>query len=225
MQINDKVAFFDFCETIVDFQTADAYVDFVRENHGTKRMRLLENIQRLLIKTYAIRIIQKIFRKSSVNKQIKAYQLKGLREVDLNMWANDYYQQRIRPHFIPVIIEKLKYLQSRGYKVGVVSGGYGIYLKYFASEFHLDFVLSSDLDFVNGICTGRWRGDDCLNQNKLAYIDRFFNGEVPYSIAFSDSQTDVPLLSFSSEGVVVSRNKHQSWIDKYNYKEIIWIKN
>ena len=32
-----KIALFDFCETIANFQTADAFVDFVRFNENKKK--------------------------------------------------------------------------------------------------------------------------------------------------------------------------------------------
>ena len=35
--MKNKVAFFDFCDTLVDFQTGDAFIDFIRENTKKKK--------------------------------------------------------------------------------------------------------------------------------------------------------------------------------------------
>ena len=40
MLYREKVAFFDFCETLVDFQTADAFCDYVRER--TKKTKMFK---------------------------------------------------------------------------------------------------------------------------------------------------------------------------------------
>lgn len=222
----NKVAFFDFCETIADFQTADAYVKFVRERYGNARMRRIEDFQRYLRKTKLIRILQRFWGKEgNVNKRLTAYQLKGFSEKKLDFYAHEYYEQIIKPHFIKDIIEILINLKKQGYKVGVVSGGYGLYLRYFVEDFKLDFLLSSNIAFKNGICTGGWDGPDCLNENKVIYLKQMFPLPPSESIAFSDSQTDVPLLKYARQGVVVSRNRHQNWIDNYNFKEIIWTEN
>ena len=50
---NDKWSLFDFCETLVTFQTADAYVHYIRRKTGNRRMILLDGLHRLL-KTFRV---------------------------------------------------------------------------------------------------------------------------------------------------------------------------
>jgi len=223
---NDKVAFFDFCETLTDFQTADAYVRFVREKYGNDRMRRIEAFQLILKRSKILGILQRLYgKKGNVNKLITAFQLRGRKENELKRYAHEYYEELIKPHFIKDVLNILIEKKKQGYKVGLVSGGYGIYLEYFATEYNLDFVLSSNIEFRNGICTGKLLGPDCLNDNKLLYLKRLFIDPPLDSVAFSDSQSDIPLLQYASKGVVISRNKHQDWVDNYNFREIIWIEN
>ena len=146
---NGKVAFFDFCETLADFQTADAYVKFVREKHGNARMRRIEAFQHFLKRSKLLKVIQRVYgRKGNVNKLLTVYQLKGRKEGELILYAREYYDEVIKPHFITDVISILIGKKGEGYKVGLVSGGYGIYLAFFAEEFHLDFVLSSNIQFL-----------------------------------------------------------------------------
>ena len=142
----------------------------------------------------------------------------------LENYAKHYYIERIKPHFIKPVNEKLRSLQKDGYKVGLVSGGYGIYLRYFVEEFNLDFCISSNVEICNGSCTGRLDGLDCLNQNKICLLEKYFPSAPIESIAFSDSRSDLPLLLWVKRGVVISRDKHQNWIDNYKLEEIIWKK-
>ena len=220
----NKVALFDFCETLTDFQTADAFVDFVRQQSGSKRMQRMESLQEVLIKTKVIRVLSVLFPGRSINKRIKLFQLKGFTKEQLENYAKHYYIERIKPHFIKPVNEKLRSLQKDGYKVGLVSGGYGIYLRYFVEEFNLDFCISSNVEICNGSCTGRLDGLDCLNQNKICLLEKYFPSAPIESIAFSDSRSDLPLLLWVKRGVVISRDKHQNWIDNYKLEEIIWKK-
>ena len=41
------------------------------------------------------------------------------------------------------------------------------------------------------------------------------------SIAYSDSISDLPLLQWADEGVVVSRHKSQAWAKTYGFTEIV----
>lgn len=222
LESKEKVALFDFCETIADFQTADAFVDFVREKMNKRRMHQLEAVQKCLRKLQVIRIAERLYAGHSINKRIKLYQLKGLAISDLDYHAKEYYEQRIKPHFIKPMIKKLEELKKEGYSVGLVSGGYSIYLRYFVEDYNLSFCIASEIEIENGVCTGKLKGQDCLNMNKIERLNSFFRKRPLETIAFSDSQSDTPLLQWASEGVVISRNKHQEWINKYNFKEIIW---
>ena len=55
-----KIAIFDFCETLVDFQTADAFVDYVREHTDELSVRRKEKINLILRKYKVTRIAEKI---------------------------------------------------------------------------------------------------------------------------------------------------------------------
>ena len=39
--------------------------------------------------------------------------------------------------------------------------------------------------------------------------------------SYSDSISDIPILNIAQNAYVVSQ-KHQSWVNNYNYKEILW---
>lgn len=220
----NKVALFDFCETIANFQTADAYVDFVREKLNDSRMCRLERLQNKLRKYKIIQLLDKITRyKHSINKRVKLWQLKGHNIVELQDLAREYYKERIRPNFIPEIIDKLNEFKRSGYNIFLVSGGYDIYLQYFAEEYALSGVISTRIGFNDGLCTGEIDGIDCLGNDKIKLLDQYFGLKPNYSIAFSDSISDLPFLKWADEGFVVSRQEHQAWSTNNNIKEIIWI--
>ena len=219
----NKIALFDFCETIANFQTADAYVDFVRERLNDSRMCRLEKAQCFLRTIKVIQIIEKLTKYSfSINKRIKLWQLRGLNLSELQALAKDYYQERIKPNFIPEMIEKLLKLKAQGYSIFLVSGGYDIYLHYFAEENDLSGVISTKIGFKGDVCTGKFNGIDCLRDGKTFLLNQYFSSKPTFSVAFSDSKSDLPFLKWVDEGYVISRNKHQDWSTKNKLKEIIW---
>ena len=223
MPNNDKVAFFDFCETLVDFQTGAGYIDYVRHATGSRRMRLWQFIYDAMRHTGLFKVVNHLVRyRFLLSKYVKLRQLKGLPQPLMETLAERYYREMIVPNLIPPLVERLLQLKREGYSVGLVSAGYGIYLKHFVADYGLDFCYSSNLAFRKGRCLARFDGLDCHRDNKIKILRQYFGAAPSQSVAFSDSKSDLPLLQWASKGVVVSKATHQSWIDGYGFGEIIW---
>lgn len=219
----EKVAIFDFCDTLVDFQTADAYVDFVRE---TKRKFSI------VFKYYLFNFLSKIrfldalefltHWRESIHKRFYLWQLKGVSEAELELLSLRYYNERVRTHLIDQTISLLKEYQSRNIQIWIVSGGYSIYLKHFVREFDVDRLICSNIKMKNGKCIGKLDGLDCLNDNKVVLLkDAVPNyNEYIFIASLSDSITDIPILSFAHEGIVISHSP-QLWAKEKCFNEII----
>jgi len=220
-----KVALFDFCETLVDFQTADAYVHYVREITGNKRMLRLNIVHSILIRIKVIRLLSLIFRYSSINKRIILYQLKGFTQQELDRYAEQYYANRIKPKLNKLLIKELILKQQEGYTIVLVSGGYDIYLKFFSVEFNIDGLISTKIRFKNNKCTGKFDGIDCLWDNKITLLENYFKGQQidkQKSYAYSDSKSDLPLLRWVNNGVVVRKDMPSKWALKEGFCQIVW---
>ena len=119
-------------------------------------------------------------------------------------------------------MKKIEEKKRSGYNIYIVSGGYDIYLKHFASEFCVDAIFSTKIEFKDNICTGKFDGVDCMDQNKVICLNKFFVREEVESIAYSDSITDLPMLLWANHQYVISKNTSQAWAKSNNLKEIIW---
>ena len=86
----------------------------------------------------------------------------------------------------------------------------------------MDGLLSTKVEFKNGICTGKFDGQDCMFDYKINYINSAIQGDHSQWMALSDSVTDLPMLELVGNPIVVSRNKSQNWAEKRNMKQIIW---
>jgi len=222
-----KLALFDFCETLVDFQTADAFIDYVREKKSNVYMVLLNIISDLLIKLKIVAILNKLFPERSLGKRIKLFQIRHLSYDSLDNLAALFYRDMIKPNLIIPLMSELNRLSNQGYEVCLVSAGYSIYLKYFAQEHHIQHIIATEIAFnkINNRCLGTISGKDCINMVKVSRLKTHFAGkDVNYneSISYSDSEKDLPLLQLTGMGVIVSRVDSQLWGKPFGLKEILW---
>lgn len=223
--MDKKVVFFDFCETLVNFQTADGFVDFVRETSGKKRMRNFETLQKLLIKMRFFAVCYKLFPKKSIEKRFKLFQLRGFSKDGLEEYAKLFYAQKIKSNFIDDIFQKFTNHLNDSDSIVIISGGYSLYLKYFVEEFNLPYLFASEIEFSkNNLCTGLIKGMDCLYENKVIFIEGHGFERATNTVAYSDSITDLPLLKWVNNGIVVSRTVSQKWAVENGLNEIIWSK-
>ena len=137
--------------------------------------------------------------------------------------AQQYFEQIIKPSLIPEIQDEIKQRQKEGYRIVIVSGGYSIYIKHFMEYIggSADDVLATPLLFTNGKFTGKM-GLDCMAENKISYIKKRFKQENIYSVAYSDSPTDLPLFDYSNEVyyvIPVSKSKQTKNIFTLIYRE------
>ncbi len=224
----EKVALFDFCETLVKFQTADRYVQYVCEENDSLAIRRKKKVYQWLYKLRLISVASILFSHSSVNKRLILNRLRGFNKGDLENFAKGYYVSQIKPNLIEETVSDLKHLQQDGFRIILLSGGYDIYLKYFAREFHISDIVSTSIGFKNSICTGDFNGKDCLSDNKIIMLEDYCkqnNIEIDKcnSYAYSDSKSDLPMLNYVGNRVIIRRKDRPRWYSENDYlKEIIW---
>lgn len=220
-----KIAIFDFCDTLVSFQTANAFVEFVCMQKRFSLRNVFLYLYKFLKITKVISIICFVFNKESLDKRIPLLLLRGIYLSDLEHYAIAFYNEKIKPSTIDIVLEELINKQRNTYKTAIVSGGYEIYIKYFAIEFGIDIVIANNINFKNNKCVGTF-GKDCMGLQKVREIEKnqLCNEiDFPSSFFYSDSITDLPLLKHVGNPVVVSKKQHQKWIDLHSItNEIIW---
>lgn len=218
-----KVALFDFCDTIVSFQTANAFVEYAI--HRFKSRRVFYSLYKLVNKAKLISGFYYFFIGHGASKRIPLLFLKGIEKNVLERIAHDFYDERIRPKFIVPVLEQMKTLQQEGCQTIIVSGGYNIYIVFFAKEYGIDCVLANEIIYKNNRCVGKY-GEECMGKNKVARLASYLPlNEIDYlrSWAFTDDKSDIPLLELVQNKVVVSKGQHQNWAeDNRITKEIIY---
>jgi len=222
-----NLALFDFCETLVDFQTADAFVDFVRKREQKRRMKLLNQLFILMEKLKFFRIIQILKIDTSLSKRTKLWQLKSLEDGTLIDHAEQFYRHIVKKHLINEAVEEIHKAKRDGLEVVLLSASYSMVLHPFAQEYGINHVLSNEIKFNshNRKCKAIIIGRDCYGKEKVKRLADYFNEfENSYKVlrSYSDSISDIPMLEIAEEPIVLSREKSQNWAVNMNYKEIIW---
>ena len=222
--MKNKIALFDFCDTFVDFQTGDAFIDFIRENTKKKKAFIFEKFRTLLIKIRFFSVLSKFFPSNNWHKKLKLFQLKGTTKSEIEHLSLLYYTELIRPHLITKIIQELQQYKEKGYSIYIVSGGFTDYIIHFCKEFEINEPIATNIKYQNGICLGVIDGIDCMHAAKIDKIKKVIdlsNIDFEQSVAYSDSVTDLPLLTIVKNGVVISKKHSQHWPIINNLKEII----
>ncbi len=215
---------FDFCETLINFQTADRFIDFIIKNESYKKHKWVANLDSFLRKSKLLSLFNKFNKDYNLSKRLKLAQLKGISKEIVDRNALDYYESIIIKNPIREVYDKLKFHQENNDVIIIISGGYLPYVKVFSEKNNIDFYYATEFEYKDGLVTGNFSGKDCMNIQKIAVLEKCIkenNIDFNYSISYSDSITDLPLLKWTNEGYVISKDKTQNWSKENSLFEII----
>lgn len=123
--------------------------------------------------------------------------LKGLSE---NIFDKVY----ARIHFNKGAKELVDELHARGYKVGLVSGGFHETVDRLAAEANVDYVMANHLETASGILTGRTYGDIVTKEVKVQKLRDWAaeNGlTLADTVAMGDGANDLPMIHEAGIGI------------------------
>ncbi len=217
----NKIALFDFCETLVDLQSGDAFIRFCIEQQGSRwRQRLFH-----WSKHKRVRKLAALFdRDLKQHKLFILRLLKGFTRAQLEQCARVYAAKIVAEQPIAPLIEELERKHTEGYQIWLVSGGYQLYLQHCFTD-RVEQVVGCEIAFNGDRCTGKMAGYDCMAQNKprrLAELGLLAQIDPAQSVVYSDSITDLPLFGLAQRGVVVSKGRSQAWAAAHGLEEILW---
>ena len=109
-----------------------------------------------------------------------------------------------RIHFNKGAKELVDELHARGFKVGLVSGGFHETVDRLAVEAGIDYVKANHLEVVDGVLTGKVYGDIVTKDVKVAKLKDWAaeNGlELSQTIAMGDGANDLPMIKTAGIGI------------------------
>ena len=98
----------------------------------------------------------------------------------------------------------VKELHKRGYKVGLVSGGFHETVDRLAEQLGVDYVKANRLEIRQGLLTGQALGEIVTRDTKLAMLNAWAaenNLELNQTIAMGDGANDLPMIQAAGLGI------------------------
>jgi HAD superfamily hydrolase (TIGR01490 family) len=208
----EKLAVFDFCGTIANFQTFDPYLLFVLGKAKRRRPVIEKRIVRSIIE-YIDRVIHIFDNDFYLHKYLLVWMTRGISEEELVEFGKQYYDECIKPNLISETISLIKQFQKEGYYMIIASAGSKYYIKHFADDYGFDKCITAEIGMINGQSTGRLI-TDCMGERK-AFLLRNYAKELEemIEIIVSDSISDLPIFRMGKRKIVISKEKHQYWVD------------
>ena len=107
-------------------------------------------------------------------------------------------------HFTQGARELVETLHARGYKVGLVSGGFHETVDSLAKELGIDYVKANRLEVKDGKLTGRVLGDIVTKETKKNCLEQWAgeNGlGMSETVAMGDGANDLPMIQTAGIGI------------------------
>lgn len=95
-------------------------------------------------------------------------------------------------------------LKQLGYKIGIISGGFTYFGRYFQQKLGFDYVYANQLEIKEGRLTGRVVGEIVDGPRKAAILATIAEREglkLQQTIAVGDGANDLPMLSIAGLGI------------------------
>jgi HAD superfamily hydrolase (TIGR01490 family) len=207
-----RLAIFDFCGTLVNFQTANAFVDFVTGKQFSKQSLILDFIWKLLINGKLL--------PPRMRQRFKLLKLRGFKLDKLKLLSKEFVDQKLIPNENKIVVNRLKQHKKQGDIIIIISGAYNIYLKIYGKRHFVDHVIATKIASKNNKLTGKIFGQECVGKNKLVYLKKIIKTskfDLINSFVYTDNYfSDKPLLEIVGNRFLVKNKNYSSVIKKYH---------
>ncbi|MBP2622517.1 phosphoserine phosphatase SerB [Streptococcus oricebi] len=107
-------------------------------------------------------------------------------------------------HLTPGAREMIAELKERGFKIGLVSGGFHETVDRLAEELNLDYVKANRLEVKEGLLTGRLLGDIVTKEVKKAMLEKWAQEnelDLSQTVAVGDGANDLLMIQAAGVGI------------------------
>jgi HAD superfamily hydrolase (TIGR01490 family) len=132
---------------------------------------------------------------------------KGQSEDRLRYFAQELFEDVIKPGVFPGTYELIEKSRSLGLRQVVITGALDLAVKPLMDHLEISEYVTNRLEFVNGVATGRLLPPVMAAATKASWIRTFTEREgisLSDSYAYTDSMSDLPMLSIVGHPAVVN---------------------
>lgn len=200
-------AYFDFDGTITKGDTFLPYIIYTCGIRSTL-FKVVSLIYIMLLKFF------KITPSKEAKQKVLTLMLKGREYNWMQAKAKEFAEKKliryIQPNIYKILLQHIK----QGDGVILVSANLDIFLLEWAKLHNITALVSTNLEFIDGVFTGNISSNNCFGPEKVARVKAFLATnqiEVNYSYAYGNSEGDYELLTHANEGFFIHGHKITSW--------------
>ncbi|MFN2530530.1 MAG: HAD family hydrolase [Pyrinomonadaceae bacterium] len=196
-------AFYDLEGTLVSTNLVHTLGFYARRQPGLVRSFTKTATTLLSLPVFAI--TDQYSRKVFNDLYFKRY--KGQSEDRLRYFAQELFDDVIKPNIYPGTYELLEKSRSLGLRQVVVTGALDIAVRPLMDHLKITDYVTNRLEFVSGFATGRLLPPVMASATKASWIRVFSEREglsLTDSYAYTDSMSDLPMLSVVGHPAVVN---------------------
>ncbi len=193
-----RLAIFDFDGTVI---RGNSWHEFFRSEVRRRPARA------------PVLLLAGMLRRSRVwsGSRLRAFALSGLRgmaEAGVLALGNELYMRRLAAQVVPEAVAEITARRAAGFEIVIATGAFAFNVAPFARSVGAHAVIATEVEFQDGVCTGRMLWDETLGAAKAAALRERFGDEAAVdwsrSCVYTDSATDAPLLALVGERCFVS---------------------
>jgi HAD superfamily hydrolase (TIGR01490 family) len=184
-------AFFDFDKTLIDVDSPSLGIRYLWE-------------RKLISLSYILKVMafNVFYQRHLISDETMARVLisfyRGKSFAPFEAGSRDYYEEVLKPHLAPNIVERVYWHKGQGHTLVLISAGLRYLLKPVASDLGFDHLVCTDLEMrPDGTLTGRTVGPVCTDSRKAELARKLADEagmDLPASYAYGNHQADIPLL-------------------------------
>jgi HAD superfamily hydrolase (TIGR01490 family) len=185
-----NLALFDFDGTIT---TREMFPDFMRYSVAPRRLAVGKVLLAPWIAGYRMGVISG----SRVRSRIVDFGFRGVPEASVRE-AGRAFARDVLPGVVrPEALDKIRWHQTQGDRVVVVSGSLDVYLSHWCGQQGLELICSR-LETADGRLTGRYLGAQCVGEEKSRRVRGSCDLDAFAAVyAYGDTHEDLEMLNLA----------------------------
>lgn len=210
-----NLVIFDFCDTLVNFQTADSFCRYALEK---KSKFLYLQLDTIFSKLKVYNFFSKFKLKNGFQKKFLLNGLKGISKSEMELIAKEFIEEVVEFRKNESVFKMFLNHIEKGDFVIINSGGYQPYLKIFADKYQVNKLYATNFYFENDLFSGKISGLDCLGDEKVKRMekDNILEMKFNHISVYSDSVTDMPIFNLGMKKyAVISSKNTPSWCNNF----------
>ena len=196
-------AFYDLEGTLVSTNLTHTLAFYARNQQGL--WRSISKTAATVVSLPLFAVTDQYSRKVFNDLFFKRY--KGETEDRLRFFADDLFENILKPAIFPGAYELIEKSRSLGLRQVVVTGALNFSVAPLMDHLEITDYAANRLEFVNGVATGRLLPPVLAAATKASWIRTFAEREqinLSESYAYSDSMSDLPMLSIVGHPAAVN---------------------